>query len=165
MVISTNSLCWFIGSSKTRPGTRLCARSGRITRNPWNRLWNGEWVPYVRGLPLATGAYSCRCTCCTNQWIANRAKLNPGNSSWSRIYFFSFLCCRIFCRALWHFDLKKYRPSEQNRVKTSLAAVFGFMAVVWPLIIWKFGVVGWVNYWLMPWLGYHFWVSFEFLTY
>ncbi|BBN09957.1 acyl-lipid omega-6 desaturase (Delta-12 desaturase) [Marchantia polymorpha subsp. ruderalis] len=61
--------------------------------------------------------------------------------------------------ALWHFDLKKYRPSEQNRVKTSLAAVFGFMAVVWPLIIWKFGVVGWVNYWLMPWLGYHFWMS------
>ncbi|KAL3695200.1 hypothetical protein R1sor_009276 [Riccia sorocarpa] len=61
--------------------------------------------------------------------------------------------------AAYHFNLKKYRPSEHTRVKISLAAVFGFMAVVWPLIIMKFGIVGWVKYWLMPWLGYHFWMS------
>ncbi|KAK6942287.1 Fatty acid desaturase domain [Dillenia turbinata] len=60
---------------------------------------------------------------------------------------------------MWHFDLKKFRPNEVNRVKISLACVFAFMAVGWPLIIWKTGIIGWVKFWLMPWLGYHFWMS------
>ncbi|CAF2068670.1 unnamed protein product [Brassica napus] len=59
----------------------------------------------------------------------------------------------------WHFNLRKFRPSEVNRVKISLACVFAFMAVGWPLIIYKVGVLGWVKFWLMPWLGYHFWMS------
>uniref|UniRef100_A0A7C9CIB8 Fatty acid desaturase domain-containing protein n=1 Tax=Opuntia streptacantha TaxID=393608 RepID=A0A7C9CIB8_OPUST len=60
---------------------------------------------------------------------------------------------------LWHFDLKKFRQSEVNRVLISLSAVFAFMGVVWPLIIYKTGIAGWVKFWLMPWMGYHFWVS------
>ncbi|VVB17301.1 unnamed protein product [Arabis nemorensis] len=59
----------------------------------------------------------------------------------------------------WHFNLKKFRASEVNRVKISLACVFAFMAVGWPLIIYKVGILGWVKFWLMPWLGYHFWMS------
>ncbi|KAJ7552407.1 hypothetical protein O6H91_06G054400 [Diphasiastrum complanatum] len=60
---------------------------------------------------------------------------------------------------LWHFDINKYRPSERPRVKVSLAAVFAFIALGWPLIIYKTGIVGWMKYWLVPWLGYHFWMS------
>ncbi|KAL8145291.1 omega-6 fatty acid desaturase, chloroplastic isoform X2 [Apium graveolens] len=60
---------------------------------------------------------------------------------------------------VWHFDLKKFRPNEMQRVQISLACVFAFMAVGWPLIVLKTGVVGWIKYWLMPWLGYHFWMS------
>lgn len=59
----------------------------------------------------------------------------------------------------WHFDLKKFRPSEQNRVKISLACIFAFVAIVWPMIIYKTGIIGWIKFWLMPWLGYHFWMS------
>lgn len=62
-------------------------------------------------------------------------------------------------RLIWHFDLSKFRPNEVKRVKISLACVFAFMAIGWPLIILKTGIVGWINYWLMPWLGYHFWVT------
>ncbi|CAI0394491.1 unnamed protein product [Linum tenue] len=58
-----------------------------------------------------------------------------------------------------HFSLKKFRPNEVQRVKISLACVFAFMGIGWPLIIYKAGVVGWIKYWLMPWLGYHFWMS------
>ncbi|KAK4392789.1 Omega-6 fatty acid desaturase, chloroplastic [Sesamum angolense] len=58
-----------------------------------------------------------------------------------------------------HFDLKKFRPNEVNRVKISLACVFAFMAIGWPLIIYKTGIQGWIKFWLMPWLGYHFWMS------
>lgn len=59
----------------------------------------------------------------------------------------------------WHFDLKRFRQSEVKRVMISLAAVFAFMGVAWPLIIYKTGIVGWMKFWLMPWLGYHFWMS------
>ncbi|XP_038695420.1 omega-6 fatty acid desaturase, chloroplastic-like [Tripterygium wilfordii] len=59
----------------------------------------------------------------------------------------------------WHFDVRKFRPNEVTRVKISLACVFAFVAIGWPLIIYKTGVTGWINFWLMPWLGYHFWLS------
>ncbi|KAL3629616.1 Omega-6 fatty acid desaturase, chloroplastic [Castilleja foliolosa] len=54
---------------------------------------------------------------------------------------------------IWHFDLKKFRPNEVNRVKISLACVFAFMTIGWPLIIYKTGIVGWVKFWLMPWMS------------
>ncbi|KAJ9141144.1 hypothetical protein P3X46_031717 [Hevea brasiliensis] len=60
---------------------------------------------------------------------------------------------------MWHFDIKKFRPNEVKRVKISLACVFAFMAIGWPLIIYKTGIMGWIKFWLMPWLGYHFWMS------
>ena len=41
----------------------------------------------------------------------------------------------------------------------SLAAVGLFMAVGWPLLVYYTGWFGLVKYWLMPWLGYHFWMS------
>ncbi|XP_076885043.1 omega-6 fatty acid desaturase, chloroplastic-like [Bidens hawaiensis] len=58
-----------------------------------------------------------------------------------------------------HFNLTKFRPNEVGRVKISLACVFAFMAIGWPLIIYYSGIVGWIKFWLMPWLGYHFWMS------
>ncbi|KAF5946933.1 hypothetical protein HYC85_017161 [Camellia sinensis] len=60
---------------------------------------------------------------------------------------------------MWHFDVKKFRPNEVKRVKISLACVIAFMAIGWPLIIYKTGIMGWIKFWLMPWLGYHFWMS------
>ena len=61
--------------------------------------------------------------------------------------------------ALWHFDLNKYSEAQKPRVMISLAAVFAFMAIGFPTIIYYTGWVGWAKYWLMPWLGYHFWMS------
>ncbi|KAF6140338.1 hypothetical protein GIB67_011357 [Kingdonia uniflora] len=59
----------------------------------------------------------------------------------------------------YHFNLKKFRPNELKRVKISLACVFAFMAIGWPLIVYNTGLLGWFKFWLMPWLGYHFWMS------
>lgn len=60
---------------------------------------------------------------------------------------------------LWHFDLNKYTDKQKPRVIVSLVAVFAFMATAWPAIIYYTGVAGWVKFWLMPWIGYHFWMS------
>lgn len=45
------------------------------------------------------------------------------------------------------------------QVKISLAAVFGFMALAWPALIYYTGWWGFVKFWVAPWLGYHFWMS------
>lgn len=45
------------------------------------------------------------------------------------------------------------------QVKVSLAAVYGFMALAFPAIIYYTGITGFFKFWLMPWLGYHFWMS------
>ncbi|GLC49668.1 hypothetical protein PLESTB_000273500 [Pleodorina starrii] len=60
---------------------------------------------------------------------------------------------------VWHFDLNKYTEKQRPRVIVSLAVVYGFMALAFPALIYYTGVWGFVKYWLMPWLGYHFWMS------
>lgn len=60
---------------------------------------------------------------------------------------------------LWHFDLSKYTEKQKPRVLISLAVVFGFMATAFPALIYYTGIWGFVKFWLMPWLGYHFWMS------
>ncbi|XP_057969788.1 omega-6 fatty acid desaturase, chloroplastic-like [Malania oleifera] len=60
---------------------------------------------------------------------------------------------------MWHFDSSKFRPNEAKRVKLSVACVYAFMAIGCPLLIYETGVTGLINYWLMPWLVFHFWMS------
>eukprot|EP00891_Asterochloris_glomerata_P002645 jgi/Astpho2/2645/Aster-06996 len=60
---------------------------------------------------------------------------------------------------IWHFDLGKFSENQKPRVKVSLAAVYGFMALVFPALLYFTGPLGFVKFWLMPWLGYHFWMS------
>jgi omega-6 fatty acid desaturase (delta-12 desaturase) len=37
--------------------------------------------------------------------------------------------------------------------------VLVFAAIAFPTLIWTTGVWGFVKFWLLPWLGYHFWMS------
>eukprot|EP00887_Chlorella_sp_A99_P001620 scaffold8.g1620.t1 len=60
---------------------------------------------------------------------------------------------------VWHFDLSKYTEAQQTRVKISLAAVAAFILIGFPTIVYYTGWWGLAKYWLMPWLGYHFWMS------
>lgn len=60
---------------------------------------------------------------------------------------------------IWHFDVSKYRTSEQGKVKISLAVVAAFTAgVLVPLLVTQ-GPIGFAKWWLLPWLGFHFWMS------
>ena len=46
-----------------------------------------------------------------------------------------------------------------TQVFVSWAAVAAFVCVGMPLIVNYTGLAGLIKYWLMPWLGYHFWMS------
>lgn len=61
--------------------------------------------------------------------------------------------------AIWHFDLSKYSDNQKTRVMISIAAVSAFILIGWPLMIKYTGITGFLKYWVMPWLGYHFWMS------
>jgi hypothetical protein len=60
---------------------------------------------------------------------------------------------------IWHFDLAKYTEKQKPRVLVSLAAVAAFALIGLPAIASVAGIGGVLKYWLMPWLGYHFWMS------
>eukprot|EP00850_Spirogloea_muscicola_P014791 SM000108S14235 [mRNA] locus=s108:416702:419356:- [translate_table: standard] len=60
---------------------------------------------------------------------------------------------------MWHFDLNKFRPQEKPKVLVSWAAVGAFAAfALLPLLI-TTGPVGFVKWWGIPFLGFHFWMS------
>ena len=50
-------------------------------------------------------------------------------------------------------------PPSLTQVLVSLAACAAFVAIGFPTIVHFAGWFGLVKYWLMPWLGYHFWMS------
>lgn len=61
--------------------------------------------------------------------------------------------------AITHFNLKNYRSKDHRKVKWSIAVVAVFAAIVFPILFLTVGVWGFVKFWLMPWLVYHFWMS------
>jgi acyl-lipid omega-6 desaturase (Delta-12 desaturase) len=61
--------------------------------------------------------------------------------------------------ALVHFKLSNYKPKDHGKVKLSIAVVVAFGAIVFPTLLLTVGVWGFVKFWLLPWLVYHFWMS------
>jgi len=58
-----------------------------------------------------------------------------------------------------HFSMDQFTPAQRPRVMFNLAVLYTTAAVFFPWMVMTFGFSGLVKYWLMPWLGYHFWMS------
>lgn len=58
-----------------------------------------------------------------------------------------------------HFDLSQFAKRDRGKVKVSIAAVVIFASVFFPTLLITTGVWGFVKFWLLPWLVYHFWLS------
>lgn len=58
-----------------------------------------------------------------------------------------------------HFNWSKFREKDQSSVKFSVAVVVLFAAIAFPILIATTGIWGFVKFWLLPWLVYHFWMS------
>lgn len=65
----------------------------------------------------------------------------------------------IFHWSLLHFKLANFAERDRSKVKLSIAVVVIFGAICFPTLILTTGVWGFVKFWLMPWLVYHFWMS------
>ncbi|KOP28212.1 fatty acid desaturase [Hapalosiphon sp. MRB220] len=58
-----------------------------------------------------------------------------------------------------HFNWTKFRAKDQSKVKLSIAVVVVFAAIAFPLIIANLGIWGFIKFWFIPWLVFHFWMS------
>ena len=61
--------------------------------------------------------------------------------------------------AIVNFDWRKFEGKGQEQVKFSALFVIGCAAIAFPTMIFTLGIWGFVKFWLMPWLVYHFWMS------
>jgi omega-6 fatty acid desaturase (delta-12 desaturase) len=58
-----------------------------------------------------------------------------------------------------HFDWRSFDEKDQGDVKLSIGVVVGFAAIAFPTLLFTTGIWGFVKFWLIPWLVYHFWMS------
>jgi len=60
---------------------------------------------------------------------------------------------------IYHFNSKKFTKRQMPKVVISWICCGAFAATVFPALLAWGGPWALVKYWLMPWLGYHFWMS------
>jgi len=58
-----------------------------------------------------------------------------------------------------HFSPSLFSAEQRLRVTLSIACVFCFAAVFFPVSLYNHGAWWVVKYWLVPWIGFHFWMS------
>ncbi|AMA10290.1 fatty acid desaturase [Picosynechococcus sp. PCC 73109] len=58
-----------------------------------------------------------------------------------------------------HFNWFQFTGKQREQVRFSALFVIIAGAIAFPVMFYTLGVWGVVKFWLMPWLGYHFWMS------
>jgi omega-6 fatty acid desaturase (delta-12 desaturase) len=139
------------------------------------RRWVNNWVGHILMLPLIYPFHSWRILHNFHHVHTNKLRVDNAWQPWETTAYQneSFLTQRLYGalrgRFWWlasivhwaglHFDLSQFSPRDRGKVKVSIAAVVIFAAVAFPTLIATTGLWGFVKFWLMPWLGYHFWMS------
>jgi len=58
-----------------------------------------------------------------------------------------------------HFFLEEFTVEQRHRAMVSIAIVYAAGGIFFPVMFYYTGIWGIVKYWLLPWIGYHFWMS------
>ena len=61
--------------------------------------------------------------------------------------------------AMLHFNLQNFKQRDRNKALLSISVVVAFAAIVFPTLIATTGIWGFVKFWFIPWMVYHFWMS------
>ncbi len=61
--------------------------------------------------------------------------------------------------ALLHFKWSEFEGKEREQIRFSALFVIIGAAILFPALIATTGIWGFVKFWLLPWLVYHFWMS------
>lgn len=58
-----------------------------------------------------------------------------------------------------HFNWSNFQGKDRDKVKLSAIVALVFAGVAFPILFATTGIWGFVKFWLLPWLFYHFWMS------
>ena len=139
------------------------------------RRWVNDWVGHILMLPLIYPFHCWRILHDYHHVHTNELHVDNAWQPWTREGYentpvvirsvYEVLRGRLWWLASiahWaklHFDLSQFSPRDHGKVKVSIAAVIIFATVFFPTLILTTGIWGFVKFWLMPWLVYHFWMS------
>ncbi|WAL62373.1 fatty acid desaturase [Thermocoleostomius sinensis] len=139
------------------------------------RRWVNDWVGQILMLPLIYPFHSWRILHNHHHLHTNKLAIDNAWQPWTaeeytETHFFMRKFYEALRGRLWwlasvahwaklHFDLTNFTKRDRQKVKTSIIAVVLFAGVFFPTLIATTGLWGFIKFWLMPWLGYHFWMS------
>jgi omega-6 fatty acid desaturase (delta-12 desaturase) len=139
------------------------------------RRWVNDWVGHILMLPLIYPFHSWRILHDFHHVHTNELLVDNAWQPWtSENYVNASPLVKSIYRGLrgrfwwlasivhWinlHFDLSQFSQRDRGKVKVSIVAVVIFAIVFFPSLIAATGVWGFVKFWLLPWLVYHFWMS------
>jgi omega-6 fatty acid desaturase (delta-12 desaturase) len=139
------------------------------------KVWVNDWVGHILMLPLLYPFHSWRLLHDHHHLHTNKLTVDNAWHPWTtQVYAEASLVMKGLYRALrgwfwwtasvahWgsmHFNPANVALRDRQKVSISIAAVVGFAALLFPILLASVGVWGVVKFWLMPWLGYHFWMS------
>ncbi|WNZ27419.1 fatty acid desaturase [Leptolyngbya sp. NK1-12] len=139
------------------------------------RRWVNDWVGHILMLPLIYPFHSWRILHDFHHVHTNELLVDNAWQPWTSDNYagapplIRFVYRGLRSRFWWlasiihwgnlHFDLSRFSQRERDKVKISVAAVVIFAVVFFPSLIAFTGIWGFVKFWLLPWLVYHFWMS------
>jgi omega-6 fatty acid desaturase (delta-12 desaturase) len=140
-----------------------------------NRRWLNNWLGHLMFLPLIYPFHSWRLLHDVHHRHTNNLDQDNAWTPWTAAEYeeasgFMKAVYRGMRGGLWwlasvahwvvlHFNLQNFEPRDRSRVFRSIALVSVFALIFFPSLWLLAGPWGVVKYWLMPWLGYHFWMS------
>jgi omega-6 fatty acid desaturase (delta-12 desaturase) len=140
------------------------------------RRWVNNLVGHLMMMPLIYPFHSWRIQ--HNYHHAHTNELGKDNAwhpispkeyeSWGKISRWGFQL--LMAKRLWwiasilhwatlHFNWTEFRTQDRAKVKQSVAVVVVFAAIAFPLMFATVGIWGFVKFWFIPWLVFHFWLS------
>ncbi len=140
-----------------------------------NRIWVNDLVGHLITLPIIYPFHAWRIL--HNHHHKHTNKLGIDNA-WDPFTLEVYQSCspgvRWFYRRLrgwfwwvgsiahWgslHFNWTKFEGKEREQIRFSALLVIVAGAIGFPILFYTTGIWGFINFWLLPWLVYHFWMS------
>jgi omega-6 fatty acid desaturase (delta-12 desaturase) len=140
-----------------------------------NRIWVNDWVGHLVFLPLIYPFHSWRIL--HNFHHKNTNKLDVDNAwdpftpefyetfssfekwGYQRLRGKFWWLASVVHWAKIHFDWTKFEGKEREQIRFSALFVLIGAAIGLPILLGTLGFWGFVKFWLLPWLGFHFWMS------
>ena len=139
------------------------------------RLWVNDWVGHIAMMPLIYPFHPWRLLHDHHHRHTNKLEVDNAWDVWTvEAYQATNPVVQWFYRAIrgrfwwigsivhWallHFKLSNFTERDRPKAKLSIAVVVLFGLMAFPALILTTGVWGFVKFWLIPWMVYHFWMS------